>query len=186
MCVTPPDRDSDAELLAATPGDPAAFGRFYDRYEPAVAGYFLRRTRVPEVAADLTAEVFAAALDGAARYRPEGATAAVWLFAIAHNVLASSLRRGAVEARARARVGMAPIELRDESLARLNAADGERWVREMLDRLPVDQRDAVRARVLDERDYGDIARELRTSELVVRKRVSRGLAALRQRMEGPR
>jgi DNA-directed RNA polymerase specialized sigma24 family protein len=43
------------------------------------AGYFLRRTRVPEVAADLTAGVFAAALASAARYRPEGATAAAWL-----------------------------------------------------------------------------------------------------------
>lgn len=186
MCVASFDRNSDAELLAATPTDPVAFGRFYDRYEAAVAGYFIRRTRVSEVAADLTAEVFAAALDGAARYRPEGATAAAWLFAIAHNVLASSLRRGAVEARARRRVGVAPIELHEDSLARLGAAEGERWVREMLDRLPVDQREAVRARVLDERDYGDIARELRTSELVVRKRVSRGLAALRQRMVQPR
>ena len=52
-------------------------------------------------------------------------------------------------------------------------------------RLPPEQREAVRARVLDERDYADIARELHTSELVVRKRVSRGLATLRTHMEKP-
>jgi len=176
----------DAELLAATSSDPAAFGRFYDRYEGAVAGYFLRRTRVPEVAADLTAEVFAAALAAAARYRPEGPTAAVWLFAIARHTLTSSLRRGQVEARARRRLGVARIELDDASLERLTAADGERWVAALLAGLPPDQREAIQARVLDEREYADIAHELKTSELVVRKRVSRGLATLRERVEGPR
>lgn len=180
------DRESDAELLAAARSDPQAFGRFYDRYEGAVVGYFTRRTRVPEVAADLIAEVFARALAGAGRYRPDAPTAAVWLFAIARNTLAGSVRRGQVEARARRRIGVATIELQEDSLARLTTADGERWVRELLDSLPADQREAIRARVLDERGYADIARELRTSELVVRKRVSRGLARLRQRMEGPR
>ena len=72
-----PGGQTDAELLAATGSDPEAFGRFYDRYEAAVVGYFLRRTAAPDVAADLTAEVFADALAAAARYRPEGPTAAV-------------------------------------------------------------------------------------------------------------
>ncbi len=60
------------------------------------------------------------------------------------------------------------------------------WVTELLDRLPDEQRDAIRARILDERPYGEIAGELQTSELVVRKRVSRGLAALRKSMEETR
>lgn len=80
---------------------------------------------------------------------------------------------------------MTPVELEEESLARLVAADGDRWVAEMLERLPPDQRDAVRARVLDERAYSAIAGQLRCSELVVRKRVSRGLAALRQQVKEP-
>lgn len=180
------DRESDAALLAAARSDPEAFGRFYDRYEAAVVGYFMRRTAAPEIAADLTAEVFAQAMAAAGRYRPQGATAAVWLFAIARNTLASSFRRGRVEARGRRRIGMAAIELEQDSLERLTTAEGERWVREMLDGLPPEQREAIRARVLDERGYADIARELRTSELVVRKRVSRGLAKLRERMEEPR
>ena len=40
------------------------------------------------------------------------------------------------------------------------------------------QRDAIKARHLEDRDYAEIAAELRCSESVVRKRVSRGLAAL--------
>ena len=36
--------------------------------------------------------------------------------------------------------------------------------------------------MIEERDYGEIAGELHTSEAVVRKRVSRGLATARRRI----
>ncbi len=48
---------------------------------------------------------------------------------------------------------------------------------------PVDQREAVLARIVDERSYEELARTLQTSQSVIRQRVSRGLAALRQRAE---
>jgi DNA-directed RNA polymerase specialized sigma24 family protein len=53
---------NDEELLAATPSQPEAFGTFYRRHERAMLVFFLRRVSTPEVAADLTAEVFVAAL----------------------------------------------------------------------------------------------------------------------------
>jgi RNA polymerase sigma-70 factor (ECF subfamily) len=54
-----------------------------------------------------------------------------------------------------------------------------------LERLPAEQREAIRARILDEQSYREIATRLRTSQLVVRKRVSRGLATLREELEDP-
>jgi RNA polymerase sigma-70 factor (ECF subfamily) len=63
------------------------------------------------------------------------------------------------------------------------AASG--WVTQLLERLPAEQREAVRARILDERSYPDIAGELQTSELVIRKRVSCGLSNLRAELEKP-
>ncbi len=179
------DALSDGELLAATRADADAFAAFYDRYERLVVGYFARRTGNPEVAADLTAEVFAAALGAAHRYRDEAPTAAGWLFWIAHNTLAKSLRRGRVEAHARQRLGIRePIEFASDELERVeSAASTDGWVTELLERLPPLQRDAVRARIVDERSYPDIAGELKTSELVVRQRVSRGLSTLRAEME---
>jgi DNA-directed RNA polymerase specialized sigma24 family protein len=45
-----------------------------------------------------------------------------------------------------------------------------------------DQRDAVRAHVVDDRSYAEIASAQHVSEAVVRKRVSRGLASVRERM----
>ena len=85
---------TDAQLLESADSDPDAFARLYERYETLVIGYLMRRVGDPETAADLTAEVFAAALEAASRYRPAGATAAPWLLAIAHNTLVSSLGGG--------------------------------------------------------------------------------------------
>ena len=56
---------TDEALLLS--GEPEDFGRFYDRYVRSLLAYFQRRTRDPEVAADLTAETFAAALAARAR-----------------------------------------------------------------------------------------------------------------------
>ena len=56
--------ESDDRLLVAAAVDPGAFAEFYGRYERAMLAFFVHRTREPELAADLTAEVFAAALAG--------------------------------------------------------------------------------------------------------------------------
>ena len=76
---------------------------------------------------------------------------------------------------------MPRLALTDEVLERIEGLDGTAI--ELLGDLPPREREAVRARVVDERDYPDIARDLRCSEAVVRKRVSRGLKALRDQME---
>ena len=81
---------------------------------------------------------------------------------------------------------MSRIALTDAALERIDELAGEDMAVAALAELPPDQRAAVRARVLDERDYGDIAAKTRTSEAVVRKRVSRGLAGLRARIEESR
>ena len=177
------DERSDAELLFRARSDASAFLSFYDRYEAAVVGYFARRVD-PETAADLTAEVFASALHAAPRYRSTQATAAGWLFTIAHNTLAKSTRKHRVDARARWRIGIRDaVSFQTDELDRVEAlASSDGWLTGLLEQLPRDQAEAVRARVLDERSYPEIAAELETSELVIRKRVSRGLATLRHEL----
>ena len=177
----------DEALLAATRSDADAFAAFYDRYETPVIGYLLRRTGNIEVAVDLASEAFAAALSAAHRFRSSDGTAASWLFTIAQNTLIDSVRRGRVEARARRRLGIRDaVEYGADDLERVEAlASQSDWATRLLAALPSDQREAVRARIIDERSYGEIARELKTSELVARKRVSRGLATLRDHLEEP-
>jgi RNA polymerase sigma factor (sigma-70 family) len=171
---------TDAQLLD---GDADAFGRFYARHEDAVLGFFLRRVRRPELAADLTAETFAAALRGRRTHDPERGDARGWLFGIARHVLAGSLRRGRVEDDARRRLGMERLVLDDAALVRIEELAGAPAL-SALDDLPEDQRAAVAGRVVEEKTYEELAEALRCSESVVRQRVSRGLRALRARLEG--
>ena len=174
------DSRTDGELLVATAGDPEAFAVFYRRHVRGVLGFFRRRVSSAEVALDLTAETFAAALEASPRYelRPEPARG--WLYGIAWNKLREAQRHGCAEDSARRALGMNPIVLTDEGIERLEAAAG---VAAMLELLPSDQRAAVQARVVEERSYEEIASELRCSESVVRQRVSRGIKAMRARLK---
>lgn len=178
---------SDEDLLAATPRDPDAFAELYRRHSAPLAGYFLRRTRNPEVAADLVAETFAAALHRARRFDPAKGTAVMWIYGIAGRELATLHERGAVADRARRRMRIPRIELDDEALERIvevagSAATGAR-LNALMEELPRDQRDAVRAHVVDEHEYAEMALAGAVPETVVRKRVSRGLAGLRARIK---
>ena len=95
--------------------------------------------------------------------------------------------KGAVEDRARRRLGMNPVAVTDGDLERVEALATAEAVTPLLEQglkeLPKEQRDAVLARVLAEDEYADIAARARTSELVIRKRVQRGLAGLREGLE---
>src|SRR4051794_14279284 len=171
---------SNAELLTAS--DTRSFELFYRRHFETVLAFFARRTQDPEMAADLTAETFAAALSARRRYRPEQGHADSWLFAIAYHKLADAQRRGAAEARARRRLGRERIELTDGDLMRIGHLREEPWAQASLEGLEPNQRAAIRAHAVWDRSYADIAESLQISEAVVRKRVSRGLAAVRKRI----
>jgi len=172
---------SDEALLAAR--DAASFERFYVRHVDALLGYFARRTRDAELAADLTAETFAAAMVSRSSYK--GASAAAWLFAIAHHKLADYQRRGSAESRMRTRLGMEPVEVTEDD-AELIRWLGDDVAAQILEELPPEQRDAIRAHVLEDQDYAEIAHTEQVSEVAVRKRVSRGLKVLRERAGGNR
>jgi RNA polymerase sigma factor (sigma-70 family) len=176
------ERLGDQELLVRARGDARAFGAFYRRHVHAVHGYFRRRVFDVETAFDLTAETFAAALRAVPRYEPRPEPARAWLFGIARNTLLEALRRGQVEDRARRALAMEPIALDEDDVATLELLDDVPAL-EAIGDLPDEQREAVLARHVDGESYAEIAARLACSESVVRQRVSRGLRALRGRLE---
>ena len=176
---------SDEELLAQTPSSPDAFAAFYRRHERLVLGFFMRRTANPELAADLAAETFAAALDTVRRFDPHRGPAHAWLFGIARNQLRRATERRQVEDRARRKLGLPPLVLEDEALARIERLRKEEPMLALLAVLPPDQREAIRKRVIEELPYERIAAQVRCSPSVVRQRVSRGLSTLRAIVNGP-
>jgi RNA polymerase sigma factor (sigma-70 family) len=173
-------RLSDDELLKRTGDDRDAFGEFYDRHVKAVLGELRRAGLRTEEALDLTAEVFAAALLASRRYRPGEAPARAWLFGIARNKVMHRRRRAATETAARRRLGMPRLTYSDEALERVEElldAERARYVNGAAE-LPPAEREAVVARVIEEREYDEIAAATGATPAAVRQRVSRGLAKL--------
>ena len=174
------DEDDRALLRAARDGDAESFGAFFRERQAVVLAFLARRVE-PEVAADLLAETFAALLTQVRDRRrdlPERPLG--WLLLTAKNLVIDRHRHGVVVEAARRRLQLAPVALDDRDIELIVEAGRSE---ELLDRihevLPVEQADALTARVVDELDYGVIARRANTSEAVIRKRVSRALATLR-------
>lgn len=70
------------------------FAPLYERHAMAIYKYCFNQTRNPDVANDLTAQVFLRALERLHQYRPRrGATFRSWLFAIARNIVIDQWRR---------------------------------------------------------------------------------------------
>jgi RNA polymerase sigma factor (sigma-70 family) len=171
---------SDADLLELTADKPDAFRYFYQRNYRAVLGYLLRRTANPEVAEELTSEVFAAALVKARTYRREKGTPQAWLFGIVKLTLLSSYRRHAVERSARRKLGLKINEHVDDAWSEVEKRLDSTWpaLDAGLARLSEIERDAIEARYVDEREYADIALDEGASEATIRQRVSRGMKKL--------
>jgi RNA polymerase sigma factor (sigma-70 family) len=165
----PPRRPQPTEHSARVTSSPASGG----------SG---RRTRSADLAVDLTAETFVAALHAARRFKRGDTPAVGWLLGIARHKLLRSIERGRVEDRARKKLGTQRLEFDDEELERVDRL-ATRPAEELLGRLPPDQAEAIRARILEEQSYDVVAARLRCSPLVARKRVSRGLATLRDVLE---
>ena len=182
-----PDTKTDRQLLEeARGGHGEVFEIVYRRHHAVVLAFLARRVQQPELAADLLAETFASLL--ALVRDPQRAVPPIpvaWLLVTARNLLIDSHRRGTVDDRARRRLAMQPVVLDDRDLERVEEISAETdLMRELALRLEPDELQALHARVLDEREYAEIAAELKCSESVVRKRVSRALGVLRRAMEG--
>ena len=175
------DQRSDTELLLEARAHSEAFGVFYERHFASVLTFFRRRVPGPEEAFDLAAETFAAALASVPRFQPGPEPAQAWLYAIARHKLSEALRSSRIQDQARQALAMQPIQLDDEAIEILEAAASAPAV-ELLDTLAPEQREAVMAHHVEERGYTEIATELRCSESVIRKRVSRGLAVMRAQL----
>jgi RNA polymerase sigma factor (sigma-70 family) len=104
---------SDADLIARSIGDPAAFTAVFDRHADEILRYAHSRLG-PDLAEDVTAETFLAAFRIRDRYDPSRVDARPWLYGIAIRQIGSHRR---AEARYRRLLASAPAELAAEDFA---------------------------------------------------------------------
>ncbi len=168
------EHESETALLRAARRDPAAFTALYRRLAGDVYAYLRGATRDPDLARDLTAETFARTLESLGRFRglrPQSGR--VYVFRVAQRLVAEEARSRGAELAACRRLDIVPPSDEDDGGTALAA----------LDALTPDQREAVGLRVLLDREYAEVAARLGVSEATARKRVSRGLHLMHERME---
>lgn len=109
--------------------DPDQLEGFYREHLRSVERFVARRVGDPNTAADLTADVFLAAIAASVDYRGDRGAPVVWLLGIARNVVASEHRRSGRERRAARRFSGRRL-LDDESTTRIvERLDAERETR---------------------------------------------------------
>jgi RNA polymerase sigma factor (sigma-70 family) len=181
---------SDAEALRRIRSDPEAVCVLYDRYVGSLVAALSRRAGDPELAFEIAQETFARTLERGHRVRlsPDG-SAWPWLWSVARNLLTDHRRRGKVDAGARTRLGMATVGA-DDALDLLNdRLDADRQaapLRDAVNGLPPEQREAIAGRVGLDLSYRELSGVTGVSEQVLRARVARGLRTLRTRLSGGR
>lgn len=176
-----PERDDDLADVRAAQGDRAAFGALYRRYLDRVYGYCFYLLGDHHDAEDATERTFLAALGAIDRFSDEGATFRAWLFRIAHNELANSLRQRQRRRRRTTRLEDGPEPMVDVDPARLvGVADEARRLRSAVSRLSDDRRQVIVLRFVDGLSAREIGVVLGRSEGAVRvlqHRALRDLAA---------
>lgn len=147
--------------------------------------FIVRRVDDPYLAADLTADVFLAAIDAAASYRPERGVPAAWLFGVARNVVAAEYRRAARERRANARVegrrllGEDDVERMQQ---RIDAAAQARVLFGAVAQLPGGERAVLELVALDGLSVSEAAAVLGLNRVTARVRLHRARSALRRQI----
>lgn len=167
----------DAESLAS----------LYRRHAEPLLIYFARRVFDAEDAVDLVAETFATAFESAGNFRGTTEDEAIgFLYGIARNKLLAHIHDGAMRVRKTRQLPVDRRALADAEVERIEdlaeLAVLRQAVREQLDLLSPEHRAALKLRIIEELDYGEVAARMNISEQAARARVSRGLKALATRL----
>jgi RNA polymerase sigma-70 factor, ECF subfamily len=179
------DQDSDYQVVASVlAGDADAYAVLVQRYQKPIYNLMYRMTGSCEDALDLAQETFIKAYEALHRFRG-GERFFPWLYSIGLNHSRNFLRRN----KARRTVDMEewepgsgldyPGQEEDRLCARLDS----RSIRNALDQLPVDYREAIVLRYHEEMSMEEIAAALRISLSGAKMRVHRGLEKLRDLLE---
>jgi RNA polymerase sigma-70 factor (ECF subfamily) len=171
------DRELAARLMA---GDQAALAEIYDRYVGLVFGMARRVLGDEAKAEDVTQEVFVYVWEQPHRFDPSRGTLRSWLGVLAHH---RSVDR--VRSEVRRTKGEGRVEPADVVAGAQGEVDNElagEWlagrVREALDQLPPEQRDAVVLAYFGGRTYRQVADELNIPEGTAKSRLRLALSKL--------
>jgi RNA polymerase sigma-70 factor (ECF subfamily) len=162
--------------------DPELFETFYREHVEDLQRFVARRIGDRERAADLTAEIFLAAIDSAHRYRSRRGTPKTWLYGIARILVANDRRQQGRERAGQERLrGSALLDEEDAARmdARIDAAAQSRRLYAAMDRLPESERAILELVAIDELSVAEAAVAAGVRSVAARVRLHRARHKLR-------
>ncbi len=171
----------EAELVEQAKADTTAFGELYQRYVGRIYSYVYNRTGNQSDAEDLTERVFVQALTHLRGYTYRGLPFSVWLFRIAHNVVANWHRD-------RQRNKTVPMD--DATLTaemgtdRLEMVEDVAQLRRAMTKLPQDRQQLLLLKFNEELSHAEIGKIMNRSEGAVKALLHRTLKALKHELQG--
>ena len=173
---------TDAEVIAASVGSPAAFGELFDRHATTLFRYFVRRVG-PDDADTLLGELFRVAFERRETFDTERPEARPWLYGIASNLLARHRTGEARRLDATARLVNASASASDlfaDVDARLDASRVWADVAAAIAALPQGERDALLLFAWEGMPYDQVATALDVPVGTVRSRLNRARGRIRE------
>ena len=180
------ERGVGADELRWIGTDPDLFEAFYREHVEDVQRFVARRVGDRERAADLTAEIFLAAIDSAHRYQPQRGSPRAWLYGIARVLLASERRQRGRELAGQSRLNGSSLldeEGAAEMDARIDAATQSRRLYEAMDRRSEAERTVLELVALDELTVAEAAAAAGVRPVTARVRLHRARRKLRTELE---
>src|SRR6476659_5951628 len=180
------ERGVGPEQLRWIGTDAEIFEAFYREHVEDLQRFVARRVGDRERAADLTAEIFLAAIDSANRYRPRRGNPKAWLYGIARVLVANDRRKRGRERAGEERLrGSALLDEEDAARmdARLDAAAQSRHLYEAMDRLPEAERAVLELVAIDELSVAEAAAAAGVRPVTARVRLHRARRKLRAELD---
>ena len=156
--------------------DPVALEGFYREHIETVQRFIARRVASPELAADLTADVFLAAIQAAPTYDPTRGNERSWLLGIARHRVADSYRAAAIEQRANSAISASDLLDQDDYVRvheRLDAESTARGLYRRIQSLPEPERAVLELVAVDDLTVTEAALALGISTVAARVRLHR-------------
>jgi RNA polymerase sigma-70 factor (ECF subfamily) len=183
--VVPPPGSTTYDPLHRIASEPDALEAFYRDHVEAVQRFVARRVSDPHLAADLTADIFLAAVDSAAGYDAGRGPVVAWLYGVGRNAIAAEARRRSRELRTAKRIEGRRL-LDGASFTRIEERlDAERSSRRMyraIAELPEADRALLELVALDGLSVADAARVLGVKPATARVRLHRSRARVTARL----
>ena len=171
-----PNEVDTAILKRAQAGDATALTTLYEQYKPDVYRYLYYRVGRPQLAEDLTTEVFIRVMENLSNYRQRNVPFRAWLFQIARNLTVDYFRKMNRRDDTILDEKMIAEQPDPETVAELRLTADQ--LQQALQHLPPSQCDVIVLRFIAEMPISQVAQTLKKSESAIKALQARGLEAL--------